>query len=207
MSIKYARNLSANFIFQGAKMKRLIMAFLGLLVATSAVAEQSAWFLGGQGSYSQHKYGHALSYEMQVVGRIDRSFTKTGFKIGILGGYKHFFTPEFGLRYYAKYSRGNTYNTTDINIDALYNLPFGDDKKIGAFAGLGYGFASYTADIVRMNTEGAVNLGVSYALSEKESLEGFARIGLSEHKEVVARYFTFTNSQPLEVGIRYIYSF
>ena len=32
-------------------MKRLIMAFLGLLVATCAVAEQSAWFVGGTLGY------------------------------------------------------------------------------------------------------------------------------------------------------------
>ncbi len=188
-------------------MKRLIMAFLGLLVATCAVAEQNAWFVGGQGSFAQHKSSHALSWNIQLIGQIDRDTTNTGLKLGILGGYKQFFTPEFGLRYYAKYSRGNSYNTTDINVDALYNLPFGDDKNFGVFAGLGLGFASYIASTAETGFDYAINLGARYLLSEKHSLEGFARIGLSEHEKVVARDFTFKNSQPLEVGVRYIYSF
>ena len=185
-------------------MKKLI-AFLGIVVAVSATAETSAWFVGGQASLAQHKSSVELDgWRIQLVGS---SFdnTDTGLKIGILGGYKQFFTPEFGLRYYAKYSRGNSYNTLDANVDAMYD--FGEDASFGVFAGLGLGLASYTQATAKTGFDYAINLGVRWLLGEKHSLEGFGRIGLSEHKETVAQSFIYKDSQPFEVGIRYIFSF
>lgn len=188
-------------------MKRLIMAFLGLLVATCAVAEQSAWFVGGQLGLAQHKSSVDLTgWRIQLVGdSFDHS--QMGLKLGVLVGYKQFFTPEFGLRYYAKHSRGNNYNTTDANVDAIYTFALSDESKFGVFAGFGFGFAGYTQATAKMGFDYALNLGARWLFSEKHSMEFFARIGLSEHKKSVARSFDYKDSQPIEAGVRYIYSF
>lgn len=188
-------------------MKRLIMAFLGILVATCAVAEESAWFVGGQLGLAQHKSGVDLpGWRIQLVGdSFDHS--QMGLKLGVLVGYKQFFTPEFGLRYYAKHSRDNSYNTTDVNVDAIYTFALSDESKFGVFAGFGFGFASYTQATAKTGFDYALNFGARWLFSEKHSMEFFTRIGLSEHKESVARSFDYKDSQPIEAGARYIFSF
>lgn len=126
-------------------MKRLIMAFLGLLVATSAVAEQSAWFVGGTLGYGSVtlKYQDRISTSRSTQYLANTSTTLNGTRFGVLGGYKQFFTEKFGLRYYAVLNLGS-YNGVSakdyhINVDALFNFITIDEIEIGVFGGLGLG--------------------------------------------------------------------
>ena len=181
----------------------LSLAMAGLLGASGLLAEESGFFVGAQAGLAQHKSSVELpGWSIQLVGS-SFDYSDTGVKIGILGGYKQFFTPEFGLRYYAKYSRGNDYNTLDANVDALYNI----GESFGVFAGVGLGLASYTQSTAKTGFDYAINLGGRYHFTDAHSLELFARIGLSEHKSSVAQSFDYKDSQPFEVGARYVFSF
>lgn len=63
-------------------MKKLI-AFLGIVVAVSATAETSAWFVGAQASLAQHKSSVELDgWRIQLVGS-SFDHTDTGLKLGI----------------------------------------------------------------------------------------------------------------------------
>lgn len=157
-------------------MKRLIMAFLGLLVATCAVAEQSAWFVGGTLGYGSvtHKYKDKLNGKVIA----NTSTTLNGTRFGILGGYKQFFTEKFGLRYYAMLNLGS-YNGVSakdyhINVDALFNFITIDEIEIGVFGGLGLG--KKTFDDPLREKWGAVvnvNLGVRANIHTNHGVELF----------------------------------
>lgn len=90
-----------------------------------------------------------------------------GYQWGLLGGYKQFFTPKFGLRYYGSFNMGaysydgtayNSDNRADIrttftnklneytfhfNVDALYNFIANDTWDFGVFGGVGLGGVLY----------------------------------------------------------------
>ena len=85
---------------------RLSLAVAGLLVAasvTSAVAEESGAFVGVQMGYGANNVKMAIDSESQ-------SYTLTGFRYGIMGGYKQFFAENFGLRYYGVVDFGPDYS-------------------------------------------------------------------------------------------------
>ena len=100
-----------------------------------------------------------------------------GIKYGFLGGYKQFFTADFGLRYYvafdmAKYQYdGAAYMYSDdamnygkwelrtkythkinerhfsVNVDALYNFIANDTLDFGVFVGVSLGYVIYKYDM------------------------------------------------------------
>lgn len=196
-------------------MKRLIMAFLGLLVATCAVDEQSAWFVGGTLGYGSvtHKYKDKLNGKVIA----NTSTTLNGTRFGVLGGYKQFFTEKFGLRYYAMLNLGS-YNGVSakdyhINVDALFNFITIDEIEIGVFGELGLG--KKTFDDPLREKWGAVvnvNLGVRANIHTNHGVELFythdmAAANVGDGVRIGYRSIDTEYSKPDVFGVRYIYSF
>ncbi len=198
-------------------MKRLIMAFLGLLVATSAVAEQSAWFVGGTLGYGSvtHKYKeYSTSRSTQYLANTNA--TLNGTRFGVLGGYKQFFTEKFGLRYYVVLNLGS-YNGVSakdyhINVDALFNFITIDEIEIGAFGGLGLGKKTFDDSLrEKWGAVVNVNLGVRANIHTNHSVELFYTHDLAktaaESVRIGYRSIDVEYSKPDVFGVRYIYSF
>ena len=145
----------------------LSLVLVGILGATNAVAEESGVFVGVQAGYG----GANAKMEISPAGYVDNQKVNgmSGFRYGLVAGYKQFFTPEFGARYYAMVDLGtdyskeqtekdkdengdeievkrkakiNTYNIT-ANADALYNFLSNDALDFGAFAGLSLGYVNH----------------------------------------------------------------
>ena len=196
-------------------MKRLIMAFLGLLVATCAVAEQSAWFAGGTLGYGSI----TQKYKDKLNGKViaNTSTTLNGTRFGVFGGYKQFFTEKFGLRYYAVLNLGS-YNGVSakdyhINVDTLFNFIAIDEIEIGVFGGLGLG--KKTFDDPLREKWGAVvnvNLGVRANIHTNHGVELFythdmAAANVGDVVRIGYRSIDTEYSKPDVFGVRYIYSF
>ena len=151
------------------------LVFAGILGATAAVAEQSGAFIGVQVGYGATN----AEVDIAIYGPYDTTNYGSGlqsgisFRYGILGGYKQFFTENFGLRYYGVIDFGtaskhknigvkeiwvdnaflgsyeekqvSTFNI-NANIDALYNFISNESLDFGVFAGLSLGYTSSTAE-------------------------------------------------------------
>ena len=126
-------------------MRKFMLSFaLAGLVATCAVAEESGAFVGVQGGYGAVKIKSG-----------ENALTANGFRYGAIAGYKQFFSPEFGVRYYGVFDNGTSSKKTDngktkvdtwnanANVDALYNFISSDSLDLGAFAGLSLGYANH----------------------------------------------------------------
>lgn len=154
-------------------MKNLILrfVFIGILGASSLLAEESGWFAGAQFSSGsvelEYEYCQASSGTKECLADSQEQPFE-GYQWGLLGGYKQFFTPKFGLRYYASFNvgknysyDGTAYNSNDrsdvrttftnkldeytfhLHIDALYNFITSERSDFGVFAGVGLGYAFY----------------------------------------------------------------
>ena len=81
--------------------------------------------------------GLSLDAKASAAGVSEKSSSSgTGFNVGLVGGYKQFFTDSFGLRYYANLGylssgvKDTDTNKTEslnainygVNVDALYNF-------------------------------------------------------------------------------------
>lgn len=151
------------------RIKKFYVASLLSLFAPQALAEQSAWFLGGDVSYgiaNQIKIS-ALNLVADDIFASDQALANSvGF--GIVAGYKQMFTNYFGLRYYANidyfpfftYSKfrdlGNTEHfllNTAINIDALANFYDTEDFSMGAFAGVQLGLNTWGGKLFRLERQ------------------------------------------------------
>lgn len=100
-------------------MKKIIMMVLGVfIVATSAMAKQDGFFVGGQFSLA------SVKDEVEVIGygpafnRGDSSSTRA--KAAAYVDYKHYIADSFGLRHYPKFSLGGNYWIVDANAPMLY---------------------------------------------------------------------------------------
>lgn len=144
--------------------------FAGILgVSSPLLAEESGWFAGVQFGGG----GTEIVYEYCSSNKFSRGkscFTEPqvfeGYQWGLLGGYKQFFTPKFGLRYYGAFNMGkysydgdsiayksegrtdtrttftnklNEY-TFHIHTDILYNFITSETSDFGVFAGVGLGY-------------------------------------------------------------------
>ena len=74
----------------------LSLALAGILGATCAVAKESGAFAGIQAGYG------AVKIKVE-----EDSSTLAGFRYGVVGGYKQFFSENFGLRYYGVVDNGD----------------------------------------------------------------------------------------------------
>lgn len=158
---------------KGYKMKNFILrfVFIGILGASSLLAEESGWFAGAQFSSGsvelEYEYCNQASNTKECTADPQEQPFE-GYQWGLLGGYKQFFTPKFGLRYYASFNVGKNYSyegtrykdaerneirntftnkldeyTFHLHIDALYNFITSERSDFGVFAGVGLGYAFY----------------------------------------------------------------
>ena len=145
-----------------------------LLLSTSlcnvAFAEKSGAFLGAEVGYGGASVEYKSSYTEQnlTTGEIygyapyTLKYNGGGVKYGIIAGYKQFFTPYLGLRYYASLSAMHALLSTTssgvsqqwknvsatminygVNVDFLGNFIVQESLDFGGFVGLGLGGTSW----------------------------------------------------------------
>ncbi|TQR34647.1 hypothetical protein DMB92_01410 [Campylobacter sp. MIT 99-7217] len=152
----------------------------------------------------------------------DNSDDRNAYRYGIVGGYKQFFTEEFGARYYVnidtgtKYTNGNTgpggaqVTRFDIgvNADALYNFLKSGDMEYGVFAGLSLDYANNKqkfkgGDASANGLDLGVNFGLRAIYAEAHGVELTSRFGfVGPEFDGGAKATT-----PYSVGLRYTFSF
>ncbi len=211
----------------------LSVALAGILGASSALAETSGAFVGVQAGYGGHKFTFD---EVDVATGESFPFfneTATGFRYGVLGGYKQFFTPEFGARYYAVVDFGNfkkdvtlvgedgtqefqvkikTWNIT-ANADALYNFISSESLDFGVFAGLSLGYINSDFGDMEAKPSGfdlGINFGLRTNIAQNHGVKLYSRFGVLKQKEDIDRVdirHEFKSQQPYTVGLRYSFSF
>lgn len=152
----------------------LSVAVASALVA-SAVAEESAGFIGLELGASGGKQEAKITATSPIAsGTASNNLETYGVNVGIVGGYKAFFTSWFGLRAYANLNyihtlsnievgsheeqNGNTTtNVTDyqdttisalnygVNLDLLFNVLAFQQANLGLFVGAGLGANTFFA--------------------------------------------------------------
>ena len=198
-------------------MRKFMLSFaLAGLVATCAVAEESGTFVGVQGGYGAVKF---KAGEFAITGN--------GFRYGAIAGYKQFFSPEFGVRYYGVFDNGTSSKKLDggtakfdtwnanANVDALYNCVSSDSLDLGAFAGLSLGYANHKFKEDGAEAINGVDLGVNFGfrtnIAKQHGIELYSRFSFLEQKKDITdddgSKVTEKFSQPYAVGLRYTFSF
>lgn len=168
-----------------------------------------------QAGYSALKVKFGSEYDDGAGNKFESSMPTdaNGFRYGFVAGYKQFFTPEFGARYYASFDLGtdykkditdadgdkttikvNSYNIT-ANADALYNFISSNDLDLGAFLGLSLGYAHHT---VKVEVQGAtekmpdikpsgfdlgINFGLRTNIAQNHGIELYSRFGVLQQKK------------------------
>lgn len=182
------------------------------LMTSSIIAEESGAFFG-----LNVGYGAAKPTGTPTGG------SYTGFRYGLIGGYKEALSSNIGMRYYAtldfgtKYSKGDgnpDIKTTNfyLNGDALFNFAQDNSMEYGAFLGLALGYINHTisgSGVGKSKPDGfdlGINLGLRVQTYSNQGLELYSRFGLL-NQEATAAGYTFKVSQPYQVGVRYIYTF
>ena len=202
--------------------KTLTSVALAAAMATSSlVAEDSGFFGGVNLGYGAAKpSGTNTKNSISIVGD-----NYTGFRYGLLGGYKEILSSNVGMRYYATLDFGGNYTNGSgngkpevrtINLyangDALFNFAHDDAMEYGAFVGLALGYVHHKisgggVDNTKLNGfDLGVNVGLRAQSFNHHSLEIYSRFGLL-NQDTTASGDTYKVSQPYQVGVRYIYSF
>ena len=178
-SIRYKR-IVTNFLKENDNEKAKFIKsviFAGILgVSSPLLAEESGWFagvqLGGGGTEIVYEHCSSANYSREKICSTDpQEQDFEGYQWGFLGGYKQFFTADFGLRYYGAFNVGKysyngvaykVYNPNEIrasfsnkldeytfnfNVDILYNLVSSDDTNFGIFGGVSLGCVWHNYDI------------------------------------------------------------
>ena len=139
-----------------------IVAAAVLLSATSAFAEESGGFvgfgIGGGGTQSVYKGDGETNKD-----------NRSGLNYGFVGGYKQFFTPYLGLRYYVNVDLHHNMSKDKeadpdtgkketpeiiianygVNVDFLGNFIAEDGIDFGGFIGLGLGANTLTGKYIK----------------------------------------------------------
>lgn len=144
------------------------IAIIAILGFANVNAEQSGGFLGLEAGYGTASvpFDYSINTNNQVMQKLAGNFSGGGVAFGIIGGYKQFFNPYFGLRYYANINvlmtklnskvtqnqgnlildAGDNRSATLINygadIDMLINFIVRERNRIadfGMFIGIGIG--------------------------------------------------------------------
>lgn len=139
-------------------------------LASNAVAEESAGFIGVEVGASASKQEAKLTLSAPALGSqtFSEKLEPYGFNVGIIGGYKAFFTSWFGLRAYANLNYIHTLSNEEVgkdtqtiggtttertifqdytiaalnygvNLDLLFNVAAFEEANLGLFAGVGIG--------------------------------------------------------------------
>ena len=206
----------------------LSFALVGILGATAAVAEESGGFIGVQMGYASAKlkmdFGE-FSAAASSYG-YDTDYDYSGYRYGIMGGYKQFFNEKFGLRYYGVLDYGTyewdksssaSFGTLNINanVDALFNFITNDTIDFGIFGGLSLGYTNHHPDNLDAwansgenptvgGFDAGINLGVRVNIVQHHGIELYSRIGLMEQEKEDSGV-TLKYSQPYQIGIRYAF--
>lgn len=185
----------------------LSLAVAGILGASNVLAETSTGFVGLQGNTGFG--GHTQKVENKIGNSKNSQKTKTSFyQFGFLAGYKHFFVPKFGLRFYGLLDYANdevtgTKNsnlTFSLNTDALFNFISNENFDLGGFGGLSIGYATREIELGSSSTtldgiDFGLNVGLRANIAQHHSLELYTRIGLIGQKdEYNAGTTTITNT-------------
>ena len=140
---KYAR--FAHFAIRFAlKIKRF--AYIMLMLTNIVLAEENGVIVGTNAGY-----GVVVMQTDFDLAKASGELLNGGMNYGAgIVGYKHFFTPHFGMRYYANLSALRTLNTTatkqqitllnyGVNADFLWNFVANERFDFGTFVGFGIG--------------------------------------------------------------------
>lgn len=219
----------------------LSFALAGILGASTALAETDGAFVGVQAGYGGLKLKieneHKDTNDASNNESFSNSHSANGFRYGFLAGYKQFFTPEFGARYYASVDLGanykkdikeygekytlkvSSYNIT-ANADALYNFVSSSDLDFGAFLGLSLGYANHKLkvegdnDIKANGFDLGINFGLRTNIAQNHGIELYSRFGVLQQKKEIKDTWddgsdtsTYKFQQPYQVGLRYTFSF
>lgn len=199
-------------------MKKILTSVIAAstLMTNLAFAEESGVFAGFNVGY-----GAAKPSGLAAGGNY------TGFRYGLIGGYKEILSSNMGMRYYATLDFGTDYSKGDgnpdissinfyLNGDALFNFAQDNSMEYGAFVGLALGYINHTISggvgvkhVGKTKPDGfdlGINVGLRAQSYSHHSLELYSRFGLL-NQEATAAGFTYEVSQPYQVGVRYIYSF
>ena len=200
---------------KGQDMKKTLTSVaLAAAMATSSLVAEDSGFFGGVNL----GYGAAKPSGVGISGG-----NYTGFRYGLLGGYKEILSSNVGMRYYATLDFGGKYTNGSgnpeirsinayANGDALFNFAHDDAMEYGAFVGLALGYVHHRISgggVGKTKPDGfdlGVNVGLRAQSFNHHSLEIYSRFGLL-NQDVTALGYTFKVSQPYQVGVRYIYSF
>ena len=198
--------------------------------ANLAVAEESGGFVGfgiggGGTQWKASKGGES--------GKVNYS----GLNYGFVGGYKQFFTPYLGLRYYVNVDlhhnmskHKNEEKKPDIiianygvNVDFLGNFVSSESVDFGGFVGVGIGANTLTGKYIedwktmnensgeKFNTTGfdiALNVGLRTNIATNHGLEIVARVPFLPVTMWTAPDGTkYTFGQTYSVLARYTFSF
>ena len=207
--------------------KLMVSGALALTFSGVAMAEESGAFVGVDLGLSNGKMTRETMGSEQIQ---DVNF---GFRYGLMGGYKWFFTESFGLRAYLQVNNGslklkdmpatpNTYNTLNVmaNVDALYNFYASEASSAGLFAGLSFGYAIHYGKAVDGLTAGGlknpsgfdmgINFGLRTIFAKNHGVEFFSRFGVIGASATGDQGGTETKMsilQPYAFGARYTYNF
>ena len=206
-----------------------IVAVAVLLSATSAFAEDSGGFVGfGIG-------GGGTAFKVEV-GDASEKDTYSGLNYGFIGGYKQFFTPHLGLRYYVNvdlhHNMSKLSGQTEtpeiiianygVNVDFLGNFVSNETLDFGGFIGLGLGANtlagkwikdakdSFKASGVKFTDTGfdiALNVGLRTNIATNHGLEVVARVPFLPVTVVNEGGVKYTLGQEYSVLARYTFSF
>lgn len=199
-------------------------------VPNLASAESSAPFVGVELGYGEGR----VDNDRVDNDRVDNDDVYLrGVQYGITAGYKQFFMPYVGLRYYANFSvmhapgvydkDGNEIITSNnkttsllnygANIDLLANFVAGEDFDFGAFVGVGVGAYTWLKTGYLENTkissskltalDVALNVGLRTNVAKHHGIEVLGRVSFLDAKPVSG----LTLSHPYSVTARYTYSF
>ena len=203
----------------------LSFALAGILGASTALAETDGAFVGVQAGYgtakfkNENKYNEYNDYTGESKsGEMSGSVKASAFRYGFVAGYKQFFTPEFGARYYASVDLGADYKkdytdengddtikwssyNVSANVDALYNFISSDELDFGVFAGVSLGYASHKLDLTGRDAEpdnvGAsgfdlgINFGLRTNIAQNHGIELYSRFGVLQQKKEISGAFDY----------------
>ncbi|WP_289748560.1 outer membrane beta-barrel protein [Helicobacter bilis] len=189
------------------------LALVLALVVSVGVAEESGLFIGIGTGYGQSEI------------KTDSTKTKLdGLSFESIAGYKSFFTPAFGMRYYINFAYSNAEAKKDpkpkvimnygVNADMLYNVVVSQSVNLGAFVGVGVGANTWAAKDnvdfkVKTGFNVALNAGLRSQFGKHHGIEVVARVPfisttLENHRVTGEKQ---TGSHTYNVGARYILSF
>lgn len=182
-------------------------------------------FVGLEASYTGIKYDEKGTLATSAR----EAYSGGGLKVGLLGGYRHFFLSGIGIRGYANID----YFESPSSIGTIQSLHYGinadllmDFREIGVFVGIGVGGVHYFGNGVdRLKTssstqrfgvrqngvETGLQLGLQSALCKSVGLEIIARIPFITHyfinkgdeSNIISRQIT----QSYSLGARILYHF